>query len=183
MAVRTIAVIGAGALGRRMALAAILAGYRVVLEDVSRQSLEQSLEWIRSEVQLSLVTGKADATHEEAFSRLTTAANIEDAIRDADLIIETVPDELEMKLELFTIFDKFAKPDAIFVTTTSSLSVSDVTDVVVFRERCIGMRFQSDTKNGESLEIVRTPLTSKQTVAACYEVASRIAAAFITDEV
>jgi len=184
MTVRTIAVIGAGALGRRVALASVVAGYRVVLEDVSRQSLEQSFEWLKSEMERSVVTDKTEAAaREEMRSRLTTAANIEDAIRDADLIIETVPDELEMKLELFTIFDKFAKPDAIFASTTSALSVSDVTDVVVFRERCIGMRFQSDGKGKEVIEIVKTPLTSEQTVAACDAVASRLASAVvITDE-
>jgi 3-hydroxyacyl-CoA dehydrogenase len=180
MVVRTIAVIGAGALGRRLMLAALLAGYRVVLEDVSRQSLDQSLEWIRSEIEHSSVSGKTEAAPaDEVLSLLTPATKIEDAIRDADLIIETVPDELEMKLELFTIFDKFAKPDAIFASTTSALAVGDVTDVVIFRERCIGMRFKSDSKGGEALEIVKTTLTSEQTVAACYEVASRIATAVV----
>jgi 3-hydroxyacyl-CoA dehydrogenase len=184
MAVRTIAVIGAGALGRKIAFAAVLAGYRVVLEDVSRQSLEQSVEWIKDEIEQGLVPGKTRvAAHEETLSLLTMAANIEDAIRDADLIIETVSDELEMKLELFTIFDKFAKPDAIFVTTTASLSISDVTDVVVFRERCIGMRFQNEDKAGEAIVIVKTALTSEQTVVACHEVANRLATEVaITDE-
>jgi 3-hydroxybutyryl-CoA dehydrogenase len=166
--VKTIAVIGAGPAGRSIALASILAGYRTVIEDVSRQSVERALEWIQQR------RGEQGAT-EDFASLLTTSTRIEDAIRDADLIIETVPDELEMKLELFTIFDKFAKPGAIFASTSATLSVGDITDVTIFRERCIGMRFPGAAANADVIELVRVPLTSDETVAACREVALRLA--------
>ena len=170
--VKTIAVIGAGPAGRSIAFASILAGYPIVLEDVSRQSVERAVEWIQQQL-------RGHAAAEESLSLLTTATRIEDAIRDADLIIEAVPDELEMKLELFTIFDKFAKPGAIFASTTASLSVGDITDVTIFRERCIGMRFLHSAAKGDFIELVRTHLTSGETVAACQEVALRLASEVI----
>src|SRR6516225_1937944 len=78
-----------------------------------------------------------------------------------------------MKLELFTIFDKFAKPNAIFASNTSSLSITDFTDIVTFRERCIGMHFFNPVPKMRLVEIVRTPQTSDETVATCEAVAQR----------
>ncbi len=114
MEVKTIAVIGAGTMGRGIAYAAAFGGYNTVLEDVSRHVLEQGIAWIRQSFEEGVARGKVEASvRDRALSLISTANNVEDAIRDADLIIEAVPEELEMKLELFTIFDKFAKTGAI----------------------------------------------------------------------
>ncbi len=86
-----------------------------------------------------------------------------------------MPEELEMKLELFTIFDKFAKPGAIFVSTTATMSVLDLSDVTVYRERCVGMRSRDTASVGAEIELVRTKLTSEETLRACREVAERFA--------
>jgi 3-hydroxybutyryl-CoA dehydrogenase len=112
--------------------------------------------------------------HDKALALIFTASNVEDAIREADLIIEAVPEELEMKLELFTIFDKFAKTGAIFASNTSSLSITDFTDVTVSRDRCVGMHFFNPVPKMKLIELVRTPHTSDETVATCREVAGRM---------
>ncbi len=135
MDVKTIAVIGAGTMGRGIAYAAAFGGYNTVLEDVSRHVLEQGIAWIRQSFEEGVARGKVEAgVRDRALSLISTASNVEDAIRDADLIIEAVPEELEMKLELFTIFDKFAKTGAIFASNTSSLSITDFTDVTTCGE-------------------------------------------------
>jgi 3-hydroxybutyryl-CoA dehydrogenase len=175
MEVKTIAVVGAGTMGRGIAYAAAFGGYRTVLEDISRQVLEQALVWIRQSFEEGVTRGKVAAgVRDKYFSLITTAGTVEDAIRDADLIIEAVPEELEMKLELFTIFDKFAKPGAIFASNTSSLSITDFTDVTVSRDRCIGMHFFNPVPKMKLIELVRTPQTSDETVATCREVARRM---------
>src|SRR5258708_7657422 len=175
MDVKTIAVIGAGTMGRGIAYAAALGGYNTVLEDVSRQVLEQGVAWIKQSFEEEAARGKVDASAlDKALSLISRASNVEDAIRDAELIIEAVPEELEMKLELFTIFDKFAKTGAIFASNTSSLSISDFTDVTVSRDRCIGMRFFNPVPKMKLIELVRTPHTSDETVATCREVAKRM---------
>src|SRR5207247_455422 len=79
-----------------------------------------------------------------------------------------------MKLELFTIFDRFAKAGAIFASTACSLSITDLTDVVVSRERCIGMHFSHAVSKSNLLRLLRTPYTSEDTVATCREVACRM---------
>jgi 3-hydroxybutyryl-CoA dehydrogenase len=173
--VKTIAVIGAGTMGRGIAYAAAYGGYNTVLEDVSRHALENAVGWIRQSFNEGVARGKVEArVRDKALSLITTANNVEDAICDAELIIEAVPEELEMKLELFTIFDKFAKTGAIFASNTSSLSITDFTDVTVSRDRCIGMHFFNPVPKMKLIELVRTPQTSDETVAICREVARRM---------
>jgi 3-hydroxybutyryl-CoA dehydrogenase len=175
MSVKTIAVIGAGTMGRGIAYAAAYGGYQTVLEDISRSMLEQAVAWIRQSFDEGVARGKVEANvRDRALSLISTASKVEDAIRDADLIIEAVPEELEMKLELFTIFDKFAKTGAIFASNTSSLSITDFTDVTVSRDRCVGMHFFNPVPKMKLIELVRTSHTSDATIARCREVAGRM---------
>src|SRR5437764_2884335 len=114
MDVRTIAVIGAGTMGRGIAYAAVFGGYHAVLEDVSRHVLEQGIAWIRQSFEEGVDRGKVEAgVRDKALSLISTASNVEDAIRDAELIIEAFPEELVMILELLAICDKLAMTAAI----------------------------------------------------------------------
>lgn len=175
MEVETIAVIGAGAQGREVAYASALGGYKTVLEDISPRALEEATAWIRQSFTEGVARGTFEANvGNKALSLFSTAADVKDAIRDAELIIETVPEELEMKLELFTIFDKFAKTNAIFASTACSLSITDFTDIVVSRERCIGMHFSHAVSQAKLMELLRTPYTSDDVVGICREVARRM---------
>jgi 3-hydroxybutyryl-CoA dehydrogenase len=173
--VKTIAVIGAGTMGRGIAYAAAFGGYSTVLEDISSQRLEDSLAWIAKAFAEGVSRGKVDtAIRDRAANLITTANSVQDAIRDADLIIEAVPEEMEMKMELFTIFDKFSKPNAIFASNTSSLSISDMSELTVCRDRCVGMHFFNPVPKMKLIELVKTPFTSEDTIAACTEVAARM---------
>jgi 3-hydroxybutyryl-CoA dehydrogenase len=168
-------VIGAGTMGRGIAYAAAFGGYSTVLEDISPQMLHESMRWITKSFDEGVARGKVDAQiRDHALSLIATAGSVEVAIRDADLIIEAVPEEMEMKMELFTIFDKFAKPDAIFASNTSSLSISDMSDLTVSRERCIGMHFFNPVPKMKLIELVKTQRTSQNTVDACTEVGRRM---------
>jgi 3-hydroxybutyryl-CoA dehydrogenase len=169
--IKTIAVIGAGTMGRGIAYAAAFGGYTTVLEDISPKMLEEGIRWIAKSFEEGVARGKVDAKiRDRALSLIAAANSVQDAIRDADLIIEAVPEEMEMKMELFTIFDKFAKPHAIFASNTSSLSISDMSDLTVSRERCIGMHFFNPVPKMKLIELVKTPLTSQSTVDICTEV-------------
>jgi 3-hydroxybutyryl-CoA dehydrogenase len=159
--IQTIAVIGAGAGGREIACAAVRAGYRTILEDVSDIRLEQAVASI----------AKVDA---DAAARLVVARTVEQAVREADLIIEAVAEEVEMKIEMFTIFDKFAKPDAIFASSSRLIPIDELAAVTFCPGRCIGMRFVSVAGHVDTLELVRTPQTSDETVARCREVGRRM---------
>ena len=175
MDVKTIAVIGAGTMGRGIAYAAAFGGYKTVLEDISPWVLEQATASIQQSFDEGVSRGKVKAgVRDKALSLISTATDVKDAIGDAELIIEAVPEELEMKLELFTIFDKFAKTGAIFASNTSSLSITDFTDITVSRDRCIGMHFFNPVPKMKLIELVRTPHTSEETVTTCRDVARRM---------
>jgi 3-hydroxybutyryl-CoA dehydrogenase len=173
--IKTIAVIGAGTMGRGITHAAAFGGYKTVLEDISPQMLEESMCWIKKSFDEGVVRGKVDAKiRDRALSLIATANSVQDAVRDADLIIEAVPEEMEMKMELFTIFDKFAKPGAIFASNTSSLSITDMSDLTVSRDRCIGMHFFNPVPKMKLIELIKTPLTSQNTVDVCIAVGHRM---------
>ncbi|HEY2546862.1 MAG TPA: 3-hydroxyacyl-CoA dehydrogenase NAD-binding domain-containing protein [Candidatus Acidoferrum sp.] len=170
-----IAIVGASELGRKLAYEFALAGYRTILEDISPSTLEQGIAWIAEALRDAVSRGEIGAAaHNAALANLSTANTPEDASREADLIIEAVADEIEMKIELFTIFDKFAKPGAIFASTTTSLSITDLAAITFCPERCIGMHFFTDQPRVKRLELVRGLETSGDTIAACREVGRRI---------
>jgi 3-hydroxybutyryl-CoA dehydrogenase len=165
--INAIAVIGAGEKGRLLAEALLRAGYRIVLEDVMGTRLQEAASWLAT-----LGVG--------ADERLVLAHTPEEALRQADLVIETVADEIEMKLELFTIFDKFAKPNAILATTSESIPIADLAEMTVCPERCIGFRFVM----ANTVELRCAPKTSVETIVACGELARRMGkeVAIISDE-
>lgn len=175
MEVKTITVIGAGTMGRGIAYASALGGFQTVLEDVSNDVLNKAMAWIGEAFAEGVKRGKVDeAAAKAAIARISTSHAIDEAIRDADLIIEAVPEELEMKLELFSIFDRSAKPNAVFASNTSSLSISDFSNELPHRDHCIGMHFFNPVPKMRLVEIVRTPHTSENVVATCCEVAHRM---------
>ncbi len=175
MEVNTIAVIGAGTMGRGIAYAAAMGGYQTILEDMSAQAREGGLASIRQSLDDGIARGKVTPEQkEQALARLSTASCVEDACRTADLVIEAVPEEMEVKLEIFTLLDKFAKPGSIFASNTSSLSITEMAAITCRPEKCIGMHFFNPVPKMRLIEIIRARETSDDTLAACVEVGRRM---------
>ncbi len=175
MDIHTIAVIGAGTMGRGIAYAAALAGYRTILEDISEPVLEQGLAYIRQTLEEGVARGKLTPQQKDhALARLGAARAVDEACREADLVIEAVPEDMELKVDVFCILDKFAKPGAIFASNTSALSLTEVAAVTCRPEKCVGMHFFNPVPKMKLLEIVRALETSDDTLAACREVGRRM---------
>lgn len=172
--INTVAVIGAGFRGRAIAKSALLAGYKTILEDVSRQASDDALAWIKSALDQEADDNKVERDRPALKNNLSTAASVEEALREADLVIEAAAEEMEVKIELFTIFDKFAKPNAILASSSASLSIADMASVTFCPERCMGMRFSDSVAKSNEIELLRAPETSEDTVNACREVARRM---------
>jgi 3-hydroxybutyryl-CoA dehydrogenase len=173
--IRTIAVIGAGALGRGIAHASVMGGFRTILEDILPASLRSAALEIRG--QLARAAGQGVVSRPEAdaaFSRLEYASTVEQAARQADLVIEAVPEEMESKIEIFTLLDKICRPATILATNTSALSVVEIASVTYRAPRILGMRFANPVQEMTKLEIVRAPATDDETIAACAEVGRRM---------
>ena len=123
----TVAIIGAGPLGRWLALGAARAGFRVLLEDVMPANLHHARESIRLEL-------SPDALPAVAF-----VSSIEDAVREADLVIDCVHDELESKLEILWLLDRMAPPRTVIATPTTNLSIADLASCTYRPEKCIAI--------------------------------------------
>jgi len=175
MDVKTIGVIGAGTMGRGIAYAAALGGYRTILEDVMPEMQAKGLAWIRQSLDEGVQRGKVDAAaRDAATARIETSSSVEEVCREADFLIEAVPEEMELKLELFTLFDKFAKPQAVLASNTSSLSVAEMAEMTYRPELCVGMHFFNPVPKMRLIEIVKAPKTSDVTIAICREVGQRM---------
>lgn len=125
-ALRTVAVIGAGTAGRSFALACAAAGHHVVLEDVMPANLRRA---------------EADfAEMRDPAGLLELALTVEDAVRGADIAIDFVPDELESKLEIFSMIDRMAPPKTVLCTPSYALSITDLASCVYRPERCFAVR-------------------------------------------
>jgi 3-hydroxybutyryl-CoA dehydrogenase len=173
--VRTVAVIGAGIMGRGIAHAAALGGYRTLLEDLLPNALRNAETEIRANLDQAVELGKVDATDADAaFSRIEYAGSVDQAARDADLVIEAVPEEMESKIEIFTVLDKICRPATILASNTSSLSVTEIASVTYRAKKCVGMHFFNPVHKMKLLEIVRALESDDDTLAAVIEVGKRM---------
>lgn len=147
-----ISVIGAAPLGRRLALSAARAGHDTLLEDVLPSNLRSAREQI-----------------DAAGLPLRFASSIEDAVRDADIAIDSVPDELESKLEIFSLLDRMAPPRTIFLTPTLALSIADLASCTYRRERCFALQLDeravADPARGTPAVVVHPPVTDPTALA------------------
>jgi 3-hydroxybutyryl-CoA dehydrogenase len=173
--VQTIAVIGAGIMGRGIAHAAALGGYSTILEDLLPNALRKAETEIRSNLDKAVELNKVTAADAEAaFRRLAYAGSVEEAARQADLVIEAVPEEMESKIEIFTLLDKICRPTTILASNTSSLSVTEIASVTYRAKRCIGMHFFNPVHKMKLLEVVRALETDEDTLNTAVEVGRRM---------
>lgn len=165
----TVAIIGAGPLGRRLALAAARAGFCVLLEDVMPATLHHAQEYIRQE----LSPRALEAEH----PRIRFVSSMEDAVRDADLAIDCVPDELESKLEILWLLDRMAPPRTVIATPTIRLSIADLAGCTYRADKCIAIAADArELAQGLTSEIVlrTTTRTSAKTAALLEEFWRRV---------
>jgi 3-hydroxybutyryl-CoA dehydrogenase len=175
MDVKTIGVIGAGTMGRGIAYAAALGGYRTILEDVMPEMLAGGIAWIAQAFDEGVKRGKLTAKDaKSALAKVEAVSSVEEVSREADFLIEAVPEEMELKLELYTLFDKFARPDAVLASNTSSLSIAEMAEMTYRPELCVGMHFFNPVPKMRLIEVVRAPKTSDETIATCREVGARM---------
>lgn len=168
----TIAIIGAGPLGRWLSLAAARGGFRVLLEDVMPASLLHAQEYIRRQFSPSGLGAEQ--------ARISFVASIEDAVRDADLAIDCVPDELESKLEILWLLDRMAPPRTVFATPTTQLSIGDLAACTYRADKCVAI--VADARElaegvASSIRIRTTSRTSAETISLVREFWERLGVA------
>ena len=166
MSVQRIAVLGAGIMGRGIAYAAALGGYRTALQDSSGPALEKAHAEISATLEKGVATGKvAGVDAAAAQRRLTLTRSLEDAAHEADLVIEAVPESMELKITIFAALDKHAPTHALLATNTSSLSVTEMAAATARPRQVLGMHFFNPVHRMKLLEVVRALETSEEAIA------------------
>jgi 3-hydroxybutyryl-CoA dehydrogenase len=160
--IRVVAVIGAGQAGRSFAMACAAAGFYVVLEDVMPSNLR------RAEAEY------ADLSLRGGYGELELASTVEDAVREADIAIDFVPDELESKLEIFSMIDRMAPPKTILCTPSDALSITDLASCVYRPDRSVAMR--GNPLDGGSVRLLYPPAASHETIGLVVELLHRLGA-------
>jgi len=173
--IKTIAVIGAGTMGRGIAHVAALGGYRTVLEDLIPAALRKAENEILTNLDKAVELKKVSPEEAKAaLGRLEYVGGVEEAAREADLVIEAVPEEMESKIEIFTLLDKVCRPGTILASNTSSLSITEIASVTYRPSKCVGMHFFNPVHKMKLLEVVRALETGDDTIANVAEVGRKM---------
>ncbi len=181
MSVQTIAVLGAGIMGRGIAYVAALGGYQTLLQDSNREQLESATNQVSALLEKGVATGRVtDSDALDARKRLRAVGSLDEAARNADLVIEAVPERIELKVELFAQLDRVAPAHAILASNTSSLSITEMAAATRRAPQVVGLHFFNPVHRMQLLEIVRALETSGPTLLACEEVGQRMGKECVT---
>ena len=163
----TVAVLGAGTMGRGIAQVAATHGSRVALLDATIERAEVARDAIDGALQRLVEKGKLDpATHQTILARIEATCERAVAVREADVVVEAAPEELATKRAIFAALAKEAPPHALLGSNTSSLPIGSIAQGCGAEERVIGLHFFNPVPVMALLEIVRGKRTSEATVAA-----------------
>ncbi|BBM68937.1 3-hydroxybutyryl-CoA dehydrogenase [Rhodothermus marinus] len=175
MEISTLAVVGAGTMGQGIAHVAALYGRTVRLVDVSEEVLQRALQTIAHNLERQVRKERITAAQkEEALGRITPATDLEAAVADVQLVIEAVPENPELKAQVFERLDRAAPPEAILASNTSSISITWLGARTQRPARVIGMHFFNPVPVMQLVEIVRGLETSDATYETIYRLAEAL---------
>ncbi|MFC8264134.1 3-hydroxyacyl-CoA dehydrogenase family protein [Streptomyces cinereoruber] len=171
---RKLAVIGAGLMGSGIAQVSAQAGWDVVLRDVTDAALTRGTDGIKASYDRFVAKGKLDAADADAaLGRITATTDLE-AVADADVIVEAVFENLDVKHEIFRSLDKVAKDGAVLASNTSAIPITKIAAVTARPEAVVGTHFFSPVPMMQLCELVRGYKTSDATLAAAREFAESV---------
>jgi len=166
MALEPVGVLGAGTMGHGIAQVAALAGSRTYLYDVTRELADRGLARIADNLQGGVGKGKlTQQDREQTLARLSTTTRLEE-LAGCALVIEAVPEEMELKRPIFKRLSELCAPTALLASNTSSLSLTELASAATHPERVVGLHFFNPVHLMKLVEVVRALQTSDQTVAA-----------------
>jgi 3-hydroxybutyryl-CoA dehydrogenase len=175
VSVRTVAVLGAGTMGRGIAVVSVLGGYKTFLQDPNTAALETAGAKVGAALEAGATAGAFAGTDAaQARERLYLVRELADAVGDADLVIEAAPEDIALKTDLFRKLDAMTKPDAILATNTSSLSITEMAAVTRRPADVVGMHFFNPVWKMKLLEVVRGLDTSERAIQLASEVGKKM---------
>lgn len=172
--IRTVTVLGAGTMGHGIAHVAALAGHDVRLYDVAQDAADAGLGKVAAALDKGVALGKVEASvRDAALGRLVATAELGAACAGTDLVVEAVPEKLDLKRELFAAVERAAPAGALLATNTSSLPVAKIAGAVADPARVVGMHFFNPVHLMKLLEVVRHAACDDSAVAAAVALGER----------
>ena len=160
---KTISVIGAGVMGRGIAYSAALANFNVTLHDISEQSLQNAKQQIEKDLNKSIDRGYAKEEDRQLIANIHYTTSLEEAGREADLVIEAVLEDMALKIEVFQKLDQLCPPHTILATNTSTMSPTEIGAQTKRANQTIAMHFFNPVPRMKLVEVVRGLDTSDET--------------------
>jgi len=173
------AVIGAGTMGGGIAMNFANAGIPVTVVEVTQEALDRGLGVVRKNYAATVEKGRLSQADMDKRMSLITGSLDRGVVREADIVIEAVFEEMGVKKEVFAALDKIAKPDAVLASNTSTLDIDEIASATTRPGSVIGTHFFSPANVMRLLELVRGAKTSKETIATSSELARRIAKVWV----
>ena len=160
-----LAVVGAGSMGAQIAMQAALHGISVSLQDKDEAQLDKARESNRGHLARRVEKGRLTQDEKDsALGRVRTVTSLDEAVRDADVVIEAVFEDLGIKREIFAEMDRLAPPQAVLASNSSTIGISKLAEVTTRPDRCVNMHFFFPVLVMDLVEVVRGPRTSAETV-------------------
>ena len=163
MSVKNITVLGSGVMGHGIAQVSATAGYNVVLRDIKQEFLDKAMEKIKWS--LDKLVSKEKISKDEGdsiFARITPIVDLNEAVKDAELVIEVVPEIMELKKTVYAELDKAAGPEVIFASNTSTLPITEIANTTSRPEKFIGIHFFNPPQLMKLVEVIPGEKTSQE---------------------
>jgi len=165
MEVKKVCILGAGAMGSGIAQVCATAGYEVWVRDIKQEFLDRGKANIEKNLQRAVSKGKmTEEKAKEILSRIHFTLDMEEAVKDADLVIEAVPEIMDLKKQVFAEVQKYAKPECVFASNTSGLSITELGNSTDRPEKFLGLHFFNPPPVMALVEVIKGEKTSDETI-------------------
>jgi enoyl-CoA hydratase/3-hydroxyacyl-CoA dehydrogenase len=172
---KKIAMIGAGDMGHGIAACCLMGGYSVVLRDIDQKFVDRGMAGIKGSFDKFKAKGKmTPEAYDEALARLTPMVDLQEAVKDADFVIEAVPEKLELKKSVFADLDKYAPKHAILASNTSNISITEIASATSRPDKVIGYHFFNPAILMKLVEVIKGGKSSDESIQIGYEIAKKI---------
>ena len=161
----TVAVLGAGIMGRGIARVFAAAGVDIHLREIDDDAIDRARQNLERDLERTVARGHLDeGDRDDLLSRIAWTTSLDEAVGEAELVIEAAPESLDLKRSIFAELDRLAPPDAVLGTNTSALSVTSIASAVERPERVIGLHFFNPVHRMDLVEVVIGTATARETV-------------------
>ncbi|MEM3089954.1 MAG: 3-hydroxyacyl-CoA dehydrogenase NAD-binding domain-containing protein [Candidatus Nitrosotenuis sp.] len=167
MSIKNITVLGSGVMGHGIAQVSAMSGYNVVLRDIEQQFLDKAMEKIKWSLEKLVSKQKITLAESDAiFARITTKVDLKEAVKDADMVIEAVPEIMDLKMKVYSELDKVADSNVIFASNTSTLPITEIANTTSRPDKFVGIHFFNPPQLMKLVEVIPGQKTDPQIVQA-----------------